>query len=292
MAGNPEPETQNDAESSDRPESAASPVFLRDFSISNFKSLADFEMTGLGQFVCLVGLNGSGKTSVLQALDFLAQLAGGTVRRWLLDKGWTWDDLKTSSLGRDTISFKLNLSTMGNQETFGWEGDYLISQNACAREEIRINGVTFLRVADKVLERAGDTTDLKPFDYRGSILAMLSVEYEPYFPVFRIKEFLREMKLLGLLSPEQMRQESGFSEDIGPGGERLPGYLGNLEAKKRAELLESVRVFYPELLGIDTVTTRAGLTTMVFHENYRGPGKDFSGTVTGAWHINDGLLRI
>ncbi len=57
------------------------------FHIENFKSLADFDLPPKGHeskaFACLIGLNGAGKSSLLQALDFVAQLATGDVSGWL-----------------------------------------------------------------------------------------------------------------------------------------------------------------------------------------------------------------
>lgn len=45
-------------------------------------SLVDFSLPmpphALGRFVCLIGLNGAGKSTVLQALDFLGTLAVAT----------------------------------------------------------------------------------------------------------------------------------------------------------------------------------------------------------------------
>jgi len=41
--------------------------------IDNFKSLVDFKLN-LNNFSCLIGLNGSGKSTVLHALDFLSHL--------------------------------------------------------------------------------------------------------------------------------------------------------------------------------------------------------------------------
>ena len=41
--------------------------------VENFKSLVNFEMD-LPKFSCLIGLNGAGKSTVLQFIDFLSQL--------------------------------------------------------------------------------------------------------------------------------------------------------------------------------------------------------------------------
>ena len=48
----------------------------------NFKSLVEVTIP-LGQFNCLVGMNGAGKSTVLQAFDFLSQLMRCDLQGWL-----------------------------------------------------------------------------------------------------------------------------------------------------------------------------------------------------------------
>ncbi len=50
---------------------------IQRIEIENFKSLVDFKVD-LPKLGCLIGLNGSGKSSVLQLIDFLSQFT--TVR--------------------------------------------------------------------------------------------------------------------------------------------------------------------------------------------------------------------
>ena len=49
---------------------------IKSISVDNFKSLVSFNLT-LAKFNCLVGLNSSGKSTVLQFFDFLAQQVKG-----------------------------------------------------------------------------------------------------------------------------------------------------------------------------------------------------------------------
>jgi AAA15 family ATPase/GTPase len=48
------------------------------FYIDNFKSLVNFELD-LAKFTCLIGLNGAGKSTVLQALDFTSAVMSGEI---------------------------------------------------------------------------------------------------------------------------------------------------------------------------------------------------------------------
>jgi AAA15 family ATPase/GTPase len=84
---------------------------IRSFYIDNFKSLVNFRLPpaphALGPFVCLVGLNGAGKSTVLQALDFVAHLAQGKVQQWLDQREWKKGDLTSRFLSRQLIRFRL-----------------------------------------------------------------------------------------------------------------------------------------------------------------------------------------
>lgn len=55
---------------------------IRSISIDNFKSLRNFRLD-LDKVTCLVGLNGAGKSTVLQALSFLTSAMLGQTTEWL-----------------------------------------------------------------------------------------------------------------------------------------------------------------------------------------------------------------
>jgi len=75
--------------------------------LDNFKSLIDFsfppqkDLQGIPAFSCLVGLNGCGKSTILQAFDFLAQLPQGRIDSWLETRGWKHEEL-TSKFTKKT----------------------------------------------------------------------------------------------------------------------------------------------------------------------------------------------
>ena len=60
---------------------------IKKLTLNNFKSLVDTEID-LSKNTFLIGLNGSGKTTILQAIDFLSAIAGGDVESWLERRGW------------------------------------------------------------------------------------------------------------------------------------------------------------------------------------------------------------
>ncbi|RFU95676.1 ATP-binding cassette domain-containing protein [Sphaerochaeta halotolerans] len=48
---------------------------------------------------CLVGTNGAGKSTILQAMDFVHHLALGDIEVWLKTRGWKLNEL-TSRLSK------------------------------------------------------------------------------------------------------------------------------------------------------------------------------------------------
>ena len=65
---------------------------LEIFNVHNFKSLVNFEMR-LSRFNVLIGMNGAGKSTILQAIDFMSQLMFGKMDDWLAGRNWTAADL-------------------------------------------------------------------------------------------------------------------------------------------------------------------------------------------------------
>ena len=78
--------------------------------VVNFKSLAEVTLR-LGHFNCLVGMNGAGKSTVLQALDFVSQLMRGDVQGWLDRRGWTAADLNCKLRSERNIWFQVSFQT-------------------------------------------------------------------------------------------------------------------------------------------------------------------------------------
>ncbi|WP_298626464.1 AAA family ATPase [uncultured Zoogloea sp.] len=78
---------------------------IKSFYIDNFKSLVDFRLPPephrLGSFICLVGLNGAGKSTFLQAFDFVGHLANGQMEKWHKQREWKAADLTRRLLTRD-----------------------------------------------------------------------------------------------------------------------------------------------------------------------------------------------
>jgi len=260
-------------------------------SVRNFKSLNDFKLENLSLFSCLIGLNGSGKTTVLQLFDFIGHLIQGSTEM----RGWNLAELTSS--GSRTKTFPLSVDLLVNGVSVRWSGTYHIDKKRVENEQIRrmfrasddseklIDGPEILKIdADNMLMMESETSagkkDLSFFNYQGSLLAHLKID-NPL--IAAVKAELESLKSMELLNPASLRRPSQENTELGIGGDGLPGFLSQLTSDHSASLLESLKQFYPRLQAFEVKRRRFGWKNLLV--------KEYQRTIQ-AGHINDGLLRI
>lgn len=274
---------------------------IHQIEVENFKSLVDFTVK-LPKFSCLIGLNGSGKSTVLQLIDFLAQLVRGDVKGWLSERRWKPADLKSKLTKKVNLEFTIHFSD-GNGEPAGrWEATYSPTKNRCIRERIDLldfvleaNGEEIEALSVKGPPPKGWKNWKSPitFSYEGSILSALKEELLP--PSIRdCKAFLAEVKSLDLLAPDRLRQRTRESSGtLGLGGENLSALLYEMSDQKRLKLIDMLKRAYPQLQGLHAKSLQSGWKQLEIRERYENPQLGFLPTMTtDARHINDGLLRL
>ena len=90
----------------------------------------------LPKFSCLIGLNGAGKSTVLQFIDFLSQLVRGDVKGWLAERKWKSTDLKSKLRKKVNIEFCVRFCDEDGEPAGRWEAVYSPSKNRCLKERI------------------------------------------------------------------------------------------------------------------------------------------------------------
>ncbi len=267
---------------------------------NNFKSLVDFRIE-LAQFNCLIGLNGSGKSTVLQFIDFISQLISGDMKGWLNERKWKSSDLKSKLTKKVNIDLCVTFSDEEGREAGRWEASYNPSKNRCTRERIELSQ-TFLEVSKGEIHimPSPDSQDGKDwrsqitFDYEGSILSVLKEDLLPP-PINESKKLMKEIKSLDLLSPEYLRQRTRESSgSLGLGGQKLASFLYEIGTPRLLELTKQLKDVYPQLEYLGIRSLRSGWKQLEITERYKGQG--FVGFLprmtTEARHINDGMLRL
>ena len=122
------------------------------------------------------GRNGAGKSTVLQALDFLSQLARGDIEGWLEQRGWSAADLRCKLRKESNITFTVSFQvTTGEKIT--WNASFNRTDLRCSRESVYLGaseGSGFLlRSSEQAFQLEGKPSQNIAFEYQGSILSAL-----------------------------------------------------------------------------------------------------------------------
>ena len=140
---------------------------INEVYIDNFKSLVGFRMK-LAKFNCLIGLNGAGKSTILQSLDFLAQLAHGQIDAWLSERHWNVSDLNSKLSKKQNISFEV-IASIEDVGQLKWVGVFNRQKLYCSSESISLDGVTLLKVADGRFAINGEVSNPIVFSYQEGV---------------------------------------------------------------------------------------------------------------------------
>jgi len=258
---------------------------INEIQIDNFKSLSGFRMK-LDKFNCLVGLNGSGKSTILQAMDFLARLVYGRMDEWLAERHWDKADLNCKLTRKQNISFEISVD-LEEYKGLLWKGEFNRQKLYCSSESISVGGHVYLKVADGKFAINGDASSPVAFDYQGSILSALKEkELSDVLKLFRHN--IVSLKSMDLLSPHLLRQRARASEkELGLGGEKLSAFLHELNAEKRQQLESYLQQYYPQFSRYQTSSLKSGWKKLSVQEQFGSQIIE-----TEARHVNDGMLRI
>lgn len=252
--------------------------------IRNFKSLGEVSMR-LQKFNCLIGMNGTGKSSVLQAFDFISQLMRGDIGGWLEQRGWSMADLNCKLRKESNITLAVEFR-LSNNRLLIWIGIFNRSTMRCTTESINIDGQFAFKVSGSsyvIGERHGQDIT---FTYEGSLLSALK-DSELTAELLEFRNALRMIRSLELLSPQSLRKRARAGGDIGIGGEKLSAYMDHIKGVEKALLIEALKAFYPRMTDFKVKTLRSGWKSLSVFEQFEGQVLE-----TEAAHLNDGLLRI
>lgn len=261
---------------------------IEGIQIRNFKSVSELNLL-FGKFNCLTGMNGVGKTTILQAIDFISQLMLGDIQGWLDARGWTAQELDCKLRKESNIAVFVVYQTKAGQ-VLGWNVGFNRHSLSCPVERVYgldSGGYFIFDLSNQSYLVKGKKRQPITFTYQGSILSQLKdSELTPELIEFR--DALRNIRSLELLSPHLLRKRSrNEDKDIGAGGEKLSAYLHNIKGEARIHLLALLKQFYPNLIDFRVVSQRAGWKKLMVTEQF-GEQK----LETEATHLSDGLLRI
>ncbi|WP_295427151.1 AAA family ATPase [uncultured Thiodictyon sp.] len=269
-------------------EAVAIPTRLSLLSVDNFKSLVDFRLP-LADFTCLIGLNGSGKSTVIQAVDFIACLFKGSISRWLEQRQWSPADLNSKLIRKSNIT--VGIALRKGAKVLFWKARFNRTSLKCTQERVSVDKRIIFSVDEGSYAIPDEREDMVrtkiAFEYEGSVLSQLKDEILPS-ALRALKGFLQSTVALDLLAPQFLRKKTNSSRgDIGLAGERLSAFLHDLSTAQRTELLARLQTCYPQLSSFFTRSLRAGWKELNIKEQFGN-----TPLTTEAKHVNDGMLRL
>jgi len=262
---------------------------LLSLEVNNFKSLANVEIN-FAHLNCLIGMNGAGKSSILQSLDYLSQLMRGNIQSWLDQRDWTAGDLNCKLISESNITTIAQLE-LNNGSRFIWIAVFNRRDLRCTQERVlNMDGksIFVLRSGRYFIDDVSSLQNIQ-VDYEGSFIAHLRLGDDPSALILKeIRDFIKGIQSLELLSPNLMRKRARKTDkDIGAGGEKLSAFLGSLKGDAHDKLLNLLREFYPNIQNFNVSNLRSGWKKLEIIEQFGSEKME-----TEARHINDGLLRI
>jgi predicted ATPase len=288
--------------------------------VDNFKSLVDFNLP-LAKFNCLVGLNSSGKSTVLQFFDFLSQQMKGDLTDWLKIRQWGVSDINSKLTHKQNISFEISLSEHsidGIESGYKWSASFNRQNLHCTYEQViykettrkgshtslllsvknreydvftlNANGkevtipspdLTFTQKLENIL--SGEI----PFDYQGSVMSQIKESQLPT-KLRELKKFFVDLHALDLLAPELLRQRTrDAGNSLGLGGEKLSAFLHEIGEEKRASIQNKLAEIYPHFKNLDVSALRSGWKSLSVYEQFGN-----AIIKSEARHVADGVLRM
>jgi predicted ATPase len=257
---------------------------IRSIEVGNFKSLVKFQLN-LQHFTCLIGLNGAGKSTILQFIDFLGQQIKGDINAWLDLRQWRPTEVLSALTPLKSLSFEVSLLDDRDRELL-WKASFNPARGHCTTETIRAHDAQ-LTVSNGHYSITRQRQNEKiPFDYQGSIISQLRGDILPK-SLQQFKEFFLSSESLDMLTPEYLRRRTRSADgSLGHGGRNLSSFVYELGLPGRRALSTTLRKVYPRLRGVYAKALRAGWKQLHITEIYKDKLR------TEARHINDGMLRL
>jgi len=264
---------------------------LKKLTIRNFKAIQDMtiEFTPL---TVLIGENSCGKSTVLQAIDFLRSAASRDIPEYLREKKWSFEELKSKC--NDGKSKPIEFITLwdllikGQSETLEWTLSVDYNKGWVIKEKLIKPADSKPIISYRNNDQENIPASLKQLSIQSSALKYLSgisMEFDELNALFF---FLSDSANFELLSPDKMRdgKKLPYAQGIGIGGEALAYCINKMNDSDRKLLNKTVSDLIHSVVEIITIDNgnKIDLLAVFISDN--------NIMTVDSLHISDGLLRI
>ncbi len=271
--------------------------------VNNFKSLMDFSIT-LNNMNVIIGKNFTGKSSFLQAMDFVFGSARDDFNIWLERRGLRVESIKSKFGNSNKMTF-INEFEIEDENGNCHKLEWTLEVNAViAKKELSL-------LSEKIVSDNGDEllkynkSELALYvmgedmvgNFSNSGLVFKSSTLKNLRDVkgidYRLNLFISEIdkfKSFDMLTPENMRLSSrGTSDVIEANGRNLPAFIKKMNPEQKMNFSDKVHwLLNGKISEVGTETKgQPGWTQIIVDENYDGRNIKINSK-----EMSDGMIRL
>ena len=275
---------------------------IKTFNVDNFKSLNNLSIN-LQQMTVIVGNNATGKSSILQAIDFVCGCVNDDFSVLLERRGWTVDNIRSKFIrsGTARISFGVEVALEEPvNTTLKWG---MVLQPNVAKNQLHLVSEEIVDLDTKetlVQYKAsaggwikGDKEELSimpNFVITSSCLKVIQHLHGVDSRLNRLVDFFDNSESFEMLAPDNMRLSSrGVVKNIGETGKNLPSFIRQMSAEQKNNFMSKLkRILGDRISDVSaSVKGKPGWTLINVKEHYDTGDVEFSSK-----EISDGILRV
>lgn len=271
--------------------------------VDNFKSLADFSIE-MKPMTVIVGNNATGKSSVLQAIDFLCSCVKEDFNIVIERRNWTVENIKSkmaSSGSKIHFLSEIQLPDQsGNVRNYRWDM-YINAYTGKNQLELYAEEIIDMDRNEKIIDyvvgkRGIAKTENGIFELptsirlNSSVMKILGSGAGVSEEIADIKRFLLHSISYEMLSPSEMRLSSrGSANQIGMSGKNLPSFIKNMKERQKIEFMNKVQYILDGRITDVKAQTKGkpGWTQINVHENFENKKLEVTSK-----ELSDGILRV
>lgn len=275
---------------------------IKTFNVDNFKSLNNLSIN-LQPMTVIVGNNATGKSSILQAIDFVCGCVNDDFSVLLERRGWTVDNIRSKFIRSGTARISFGVEVVLEEPvntTLKWG---MVLQPNVAKNQLHLVSEEIVDLDTKetlVQYKAsaggwikGDKEELSimpNFVITSSCLKVIQHLHGVDSRLNRLVDFFDNSESFEMLAPDNMRLSSrGVVKNIGETGKNLPSFIRQMSAEQKNNFMSKLkRIMGARISDVSaSVKGKPGWTLINVKEHYDTGDVEFSSK-----EISDGILRV
>ena len=273
---------------------------FRKLKVDNFKSLVNFSIE-FSPMSVIIGNNATGKSSVLQAIDFLCSSVKEDFGIMLERRSWSADNIKSKLINSNKIHFDSNILLHSDEGDLSYDWKMFLSiytgknEVSLLSESLVCNGeelLVYQKGKDGLIKDEYKDINILPraLVIHSSVLRMLNRDEKLDFRIKRFVDFLEKSASFEMLSPNEMRLSSrGVKKSIGMSGKNLPSFIKQMTSEQKKSFMNKLTFLLGDRISeVDAKTQgKPGWTQIDSVEKYKNKEIHVSSK-----EMSDGMLRL